>query len=191
MRRVELLQRDDPDPRQDRVEATDVRLEVIEREPVLRELGEAGVDELPEPDQSHPTVRAKQAPDLRQEVTVVAEQQDVSGAIRQCRQGALDPDVDDLLAGAAAQGDRPVVHGEQRLDEGHGQRAGAGVEEEQALDRLVPETFGELPDPFPARPFLGIGPPAEHAVAEGRVDVLTVDDEVRAHARRIRHARGG
>ena len=69
--------------------------------------------------------------DLRQEVTVVAGEQDVAVDVLDGLEGALDTHVHDLLVARAGQRDRAVAHREQRLHEGHRHLAGGGVEEEQ------------------------------------------------------------
>ncbi len=87
--------------------------------------------------------------------------------------------------GAAGQRHRPVADGQQRLHERHRQLA-VGGEEEQPLGRLVPLLAGELQQPLPPRALLGSRAPAEDRGAEGRVDVLAVDQDVR-RARCLTH----
>jgi hypothetical protein len=100
------------------------------------------------------------ATDVGEEVAVVADEQDVTGAVGQRLEGALDRDVDDLGRRVAGQRDRLVVHGLEGLDEGH-RHAAAGVEEEKGLDVLLPLGTGEGEQPVPSGPLVRVGPPAE------------------------------
>ena len=93
------------------------------------------------PDDADPAAAVEQALDALDEVAVVADQQHVVVAVGERRQGALDRDVDDLLAGRAGQRDRPVAHREQRLHERHRQLA-VGGQEEQPDGLLAPTGRG-------------------------------------------------
>ena len=79
-------------------------------------------------------------------------------------------------------------------DEADRQVPGGGVEEEQAGHGLAPEPLRELPHPLPPRPLVGVAGAARARVAEGRVDVLAVDEHEGAPRRGrhpSRHSRAG
>src|SRR5690606_12353233 len=181
--RVEARERDDPDARERCLEGAEVVLEVVDPQPAVGELGEVGVDELAEADDPDLTAGVDELLHLGQEVAVVAGEEDVAlGLLRDRLEGPLDADVDDLLGGRGGERDRVEAHREQRLDEAHGHLTGARAVEEQPLGRLVVDGVGEVEDAVPARLLLGGGTPAEHAHAEGGVDVLPVDEEVGARS---------
>ena len=128
--RVELVDRDDADARQRRVEHAGVVLQVELLDALERV--EARVAELGEGDDPHPAVVADERTDILQEVAVVADEHDIGGASAQRLQRPLDGDVDDLLVRRTGQGNHDEVHRLERLDERH-RDAGRGVEEEHAL----------------------------------------------------------
>ena len=109
------------------------------------------------------------------------------GALGQGVESALNADVDHLLLRVprAGQGQGAVVHGQQGLDEAHGHVAGRGVEEEQGVGvpvRVggvrVGQAVAERQDAIPAGPLLGLRTAPQDAHAQGRVNVLPVDEEV-------------
>src|SRR3954453_23733468 len=92
---VEVVEGDDPDARQDRVERRDVVLEIEQRDV---EPGQLTAGELTECEQ--PELAAViECGEVRREVAVVAAQQHVVLMALESLQGALDADVDDLLVG--------------------------------------------------------------------------------------------
>src|SRR5690606_13240032 len=94
--RVELLDRDDPDPRQRRGERADVVLQVEALQATGLQRGEPAVAELGEGHHPDPAPAVEQRGDVVEEVPVVADEHHVVGALEQRPEGALDGDVDDL-----------------------------------------------------------------------------------------------
>jgi hypothetical protein len=87
----------------------------------------------------------------------VAGEHHVTRAVLQRLQGPLDADVHDLLVGLAGQRHRPVLHRDQRLDERRREVTGAGVQEEQPLDRLLPGVADVVAQALPAWSLVGLG----------------------------------
>jgi hypothetical protein len=94
----------------------------------------------------------------------VAAEHDVGVPLGDGLQHALDADVDDLHARRTRQRHRPEAEREQGLHERHRQVPGAGVEEEQPLDRLAPHRAGVGQHALPARPLVRGGAVPEDAL---------------------------
>ena len=152
----------------------DVVLEVMELDP--GDGAQARGHELLEPDHTGAAALGLgQGGHLRGEVGVVTDQEDVILAVQQGLGGALDGQIHHLAL--AAQGHRPVPHGQQRLHEWHG-HAVIGGQEEQAVDGLLPHLLGVLDQPVPARTLLRVRAAAEDRASQGGIDVLSVHQQV-------------
>ena len=151
--RVELLERDDADPRQHAGEAAHVVLEVEHRSPGDVSSAKREFTNSRNPRSPTAAVASSDVICGRKSPSWLASRTS-PGRSDERLERALDADVDGLLAGAAGQRDRAVVQREQRGDERHRQLAVRGVEEEQRHDGLLPDARGELAHPVPARALL-------------------------------------